>query len=32
MFNFSNIDPIEFEEICCEILEKITKQSCRIFA
>ena len=31
MFNYMNIDPTEFEEICHEILEKITNQSFRVF-
>ena len=31
MFNYMNIEPTEFEEICHEILEKITNQSFRVF-
>lgn len=31
MYNFMNIEPIEFEEICKEILEKVTNQSFRVF-
>ena len=31
MFNFMNIDEIEFEEICKEILEKKTGKSFRVF-
>ena len=32
MFNYTNIFPTEFEEICHEILEKITNQSFRVFS
>ncbi len=31
MFNYMNIEPSEFEEICHEILEKITNQNFRVF-
>ncbi len=31
MYNFMNIEPAEFEQICKEILEKVTKQSFRVF-